>query len=165
MGSKRKSQCTPEEWAEIRRKDRERYHANPTRKAKMLAYGREYSKSPRGRAKDKARYNERRKKLIADAARKRKYGITPEQFDALWLVQNGNCAVCASSMEREGKGSKHCHVDHDHASGRVRGLLCGRCNVAEGFILSLGLTPHQFADKVQGYLDSPPSNSTEGVLW
>jgi hypothetical protein len=54
-----------------------------------------------------------------------KYGMTAETFEAMAASQNGVCAVC---KEREFD-----HVDHDHESGSVRGLLCRQCNVGIGF--------------------------------
>jgi hypothetical protein len=51
---------------------------------------------------------------------KRKYNMTPEEFEALSVAQGGKCAICS----REGK----LVVDHDHESGKVRGLLCKNCN-------------------------------------
>lgn len=54
----------------------------------------------------------------------RRYGITPETVAVLREVQNGACAICAAPL-----GPAHgTHVDHDHVTGRVRGLLCGHCN-------------------------------------
>lgn len=49
-----------------------------------------------------------------------RYGITQQNFDQLLGLQLGRCAVC---MERPPK-----HVDHEHEGGRVRGLLCVKCN-------------------------------------
>lgn len=51
------------------------------------------------------------------------YGITIEQYDELLALQGGRCAIC-----RQRAVSKRLAVDHDHASGAVRGLLCSRCN-------------------------------------
>jgi len=56
---------------------------------------------------------------------KKNYGITPEQFDAMLLNQGGACAICRESVDKP-------HVDHDHVTGRVRGILCNRCNVGLG---------------------------------
>lgn len=53
----------------------------------------------------------------------RKYGITVEEYDYLLLEQEGRCCIC----DREGK-KKQLSVDHNHKTGRVRGLVCTRCN-------------------------------------
>jgi hypothetical protein len=55
---------------------------------------------------------------------RRRYGITAEHADELLAEQNGRCAI-----RREAPAD---HVDHDHATGRVRGLLCFNCNGALG---------------------------------
>ena len=60
------------------------------------------------------------------------YGITIEDYFNLLNFQNNCCAICKSSEPR-GRGSKKMfHVDHDHKTGEVRGLLCQQCNVALG---------------------------------
>lgn len=58
------------------------------------------------------------------------YGITPEQYGAMLQQQDNRCAICRSD-KWPGKGSRP-HVDHCHDTGKVRGLLCGKCNVALG---------------------------------
>ena len=67
---------------------------------------------------------------------KKQYGITQEQFDAMWASQEGLCAICKTAPDLF-IGSRQPHwlslyVDHDHATGTVRGLLCWNCNVALG---------------------------------
>jgi hypothetical protein len=57
-----------------------------------------------------------------------KYGITPEQWDALFASQGKACAVCLSSSERTW------HTDHNHNTNKVRGILCGKCNAALGML-------------------------------
>ena len=59
----------------------------------------------------------------------RRYGIEPEDYDRMLLEQNGVCAIC---LDHEPVQRHSLHVDHCHETGRVRGLLCGRCNRALG---------------------------------
>ncbi len=59
---------------------------------------------------------------------KRRFGLTLEQYDEMLRSQGGGCALCGRAP-REGKAL---HVDHDHETGRVRGLLCFTCNNALG---------------------------------
>ena len=56
----------------------------------------------------------------------KKYGITLDDYEALSAAQDNRCLICGDA-ETGGL-----HVDHDHRTGRVRGLLCGRCNKAIG---------------------------------
>ena len=57
------------------------------------------------------------------------YGITLKQYDQMFQKQNGDCAVCnlPQLMKRLG-------VDHDHKTGKVRALLCDKCNSALGYV-------------------------------
>lgn len=162
MTGKRKADCTPEEWAAIRARDRE-YRKTPAQRERIRAYGAAYSRSEKGRAKDKARYTEKRKAQLRDRAMLKKYGITAEQFAALLVLQSFRCAVCKAPFALHGKDRRFVHVDHCHSTGRVRGLLCARCNVTEGYIRSLGLTPTGYAKRLEHYLAHPPSQ--EEVLW
>jgi DNA-directed RNA polymerase subunit RPC12/RpoP len=52
-----------------------------------------------------------------------RYGIRLEQYEAMVVAQDGRCAICGSALEQ-------LHVDHDHETGEIRGLLCSNCNVA-----------------------------------
>jgi hypothetical protein len=54
---------------------------------------------------------------------RRRYGITRDEVDAMIEAQGGTCAACAGKPE---------HVDHDHRTGKVRGILCFNCNQALG---------------------------------
>lgn len=59
----------------------------------------------------------------------RKYGITLEQFDRMKATQNSCCACCGESETILGKTLA---IDHDHATGKVRALLCTNCNTGIG---------------------------------
>lgn len=56
---------------------------------------------------------------------RRTYGITPEQYEELLARQEGRCAVCLKSADKEGTNLA---VDHNHKTGEIRGLLCRYCN-------------------------------------
>lgn len=58
------------------------------------------------------------------------YGITPTDYDALLKSQGGKCAICkrpSSDFKRR------LHVDHDHTTNKIRGLLCVKCNQGIGY--------------------------------
>jgi len=66
-----------------------------------------------------------------------RYGITPEQFEQMRIAQGSRCAICNDSFKHvEIKtGNKFtCTIDHDHATGKLRQLLCDRCNKVLGFV-------------------------------
>lgn len=77
-------------------------------------------------ANDYARvYRKRAKRTISETRRLNlltKYRLTPALLEAMALQQSGRCPIC----EQE----KRLVIDHDHATGDVRGLLCHACNVA-----------------------------------
>lgn len=95
-----------------------------------------YYKTPEGKAAQADRLRKSRaqrrldKAAWAENTRRvnlwRNYRITPEQYDAQYVRQCGVCALCRTHKEET------FHVDHDHATGAVRGLLCGECNLMLG---------------------------------
>jgi hypothetical protein len=76
---------------------------------------------------DAERYRERLNKRAREKYIQ-KYGMTIEDYDAMLETQGGVCAICAGPNQRD----RRFDVDHDHKTGRVRGLLCSRCNVGIG---------------------------------
>jgi len=60
----------------------------------------------------------------------RKIGFTPELFDQMLESQGNKCALCGS----ESHGANNWNADHDHKTGKARGLLCWTCNVTLGHI-------------------------------
>jgi hypothetical protein len=58
---------------------------------------------------------------------RRVYGLTAEQYQGMLVSQNNCCAICKKPFGLEGT-KQGPHVDHDHSSKFVRGLLCGKCN-------------------------------------
>lgn len=78
--------------------------------------------------------NPERVRIQRRIERWRRYGLTPEEGARLLAEQNGECAICKESLigGRHSEGDR-AYVDHDHATGRVRGLLCIDCNTLIGF--------------------------------
>ncbi len=81
--------------------------------------------------------NKARRDSNPDEPRKRyeiqlrqKYGMTYEQYEKMLWDQKGKCAICGTPASREPFG-RLC-VDHDHATGVVRALLCRGCNAGLG---------------------------------
>lgn len=64
------------------------------------------------------------------------FGLTMEEYDAMLEAQGGVCAVCGRPERHIGNHGKvkNLAVDHDHESGRVRGLLCQDCNRGIGML-------------------------------
>jgi hypothetical protein len=58
-------------------------------------------------------------------ARAKALGVSDADYAAMLTAQGGHCAICPSEPK-----SRRLHVDHDHRTGAVRGLLCHRCNRA-----------------------------------
>jgi hypothetical protein len=59
------------------------------------------------------------------------YGLTVADYDRMLAAQRGRCAICRSQTP---KGPGRWHIDHDHVTGQVRGLLCNNCNRGIGFL-------------------------------
>ena len=68
---------------------------------------------------------------------KKLYGLSMEEFENLWVRQQGCCSICRREFDSHEKGTSppsaaKAHVDHSHVTGKVRGLLCNRCNLLLG---------------------------------
>lgn len=79
---------------------------------------------------------------------KREYGITNEQYDAMFEDQQGRCAICGTDKPT---GKWKCFaVDHNHETGAVRALLCNECNRGIGLLKDSA----ELLRKAAEYLDS-----------
>lgn len=78
------------------------------------------------RAKDKTIYE----RVERNSKYKRQYGITVDDYNRMLATQNDGCGICG--VKTPGNRTKHFHVDHCHSTGKVRGLLCHKCNRALG---------------------------------
>jgi hypothetical protein len=73
---------------------------------------------------EKAAYAAKRRERIIQ----RKYGLNGDEYDRMLAEQNGGCAICGEAPSDERNLGRQLVVDHDHATGKVRGLLCSPCN-------------------------------------
>lgn len=64
------------------------------------------------------------------ASLKRLYGISVDDYDRMFSEQGGKCAICGNRSGRSNIATLN--VDHDSVSGKIRGLLCNRCNLGIG---------------------------------
>lgn len=65
---------------------------------------------------------------------RRIYGITIDEYDQMLADQDGRCAICREPSSWNRREGDVLPIDHDHATGKVRGLLCHPCNQALGLM-------------------------------
>lgn len=93
-----------------------------------------YEADPMAKIKRQIRASRRKEKDPVATRRKelsRLYGLTLEKYAEIYKAQGGKCAIC----HQDCKTKKSLSVDHDHETGKVRGLLCNMCNRALGMFL------------------------------
>tara|TARA_R110000868_G_scaffold148647_2_gene370719 strand:- start:4182 stop:4871 length:690 start_codon:yes stop_codon:yes gene_type:complete len=113
----------------------------------------------------------------SDLARRnmlKKYGVTPEWYGEKWIEQGEHCALCDTTEDNRKlpknavmkERGKFLAVDHNHETGKARGVLCFKCNAA---LHCVEYKP-DWAHKALAYLaqyapqsDSSPSRTREGV--
>lgn len=109
-----------------------------------------------------AEYREHQKQLVREynrlhpetkqRQRAKHYGLTLEEKESIYESQGGRCAICGG----DGTNGKWdtLYIDHDHKTGKVRGLLCARCNFALG----------QFDDDISRLEKAAEYLRTNGIL-
>ena len=96
-------------------------------------YAKQKAKEWRKSNPDKVRQyraENRRKHYLEEV--KRKYNLDSETFWSIYDEQGGRCAICNKQLAWSG-GKDAPHVDHCHETGRVRGVLCRKCNSGLGY--------------------------------
>lgn len=140
--NKEKAKKTKAAWSKANSEKVKGYHQNWKKnnpeKAKevYLKAGRKY------RLKDPVKYRLYQKKWCKENPEKRKeyarksslkchYGISIDEYNIMLKQQNNKCAICDSFVVGGG-GGKNFYVDHNHITGKIRGLLCHKCNTSLG---------------------------------
>jgi hypothetical protein len=89
------------------------------------------------------------------------YGITQSQFEELMKKQDSRCSGCLHPFKDErnvGMGSTAMHIDHDHMTGQVRGMLCGACNLSIGKLRDDPCTLRRLAEYLERASVVPSNN-------
>jgi len=103
-------------WHQENKRDRSAWraeHSDKVKKYNKVAY---------------SKMTDEQKKLISRRSTLAKYGLTPEDYQVMFDMQDGKCSVCQRTPEGNGVSRHNLVVDHDHDTGQVRALLCDFCN-------------------------------------
>ncbi len=142
----------------VNKEARERYARNPEHyiakrkkyyeknREKELERRRKYARENRGKLTQKKR----------EWSLKNIYGITIEQFDEMLKKQKNKCAICKTNKPT-GKGFG---VDHNHRTGKIRGILCHHCNIALGGFKD---SPELLREAIS-YLEKYDNNTTSRTI-
>lgn len=95
-------------------------------KEKILEHHKEYrNKNKKKVLECNRKYNKSKIDVIRNRQLKHNFGITLEQYNEIFIIQNGCCDICG---RHQSEFSKALVVDHDHKTGKIRGLLYDNCN-------------------------------------
>lgn len=92
---------------------------------------------------------ELKRRIDREGHLRRKFGITQGDYDRMLEAQGFGCGICGDVRP----GGRTFHVDHDHVTGEVRGLLCVKCNQGIGLLRENPALLHMAVE----YLQSPRS--------
>ncbi len=89
------------------------------------------------RKKTVLKSNLKRKDYIRDFRLKQDFGITLEEYNMMFDLQKGVCGICGKEEQRVNPWTnrpRNLAVDHNHETGKIRGLLCAACNTGIGLL-------------------------------
>ncbi len=108
-------------------------------------------------------YAHQRRPLTLEARRRnylrKAYGLTPEDIPRMMAAQYGRCPICNEELRAYGSTGRsgYTHVDHDHVTGKVRGLVCNACNQGMGKFKDKA----EYLEKAAAYIRSTGHTSTQ----
>lgn len=102
----------------------------PCRKVRSLQENRarKYTYPEGHQAKTQREWHAKNPGKRAEYRRRQRFNLEPEQYEAMLTQQGGVCGICNEAP----RGQRGFHVDHDHNTGKVRGILCHHCNIGIG---------------------------------
>lgn len=118
-------------------KEKQRHREyNKTHKKEIRTYQKRYYQSHKEELKPYHReYYLNHKESESDhskSLRPKKYGLTPDEYSDLLKSHDGVCAICGKQETAKAYKTdniRQLSIDHDHTTGKVRGLLCSKCNL------------------------------------
>lgn len=111
-------------------RDRQPHHAEAQARRNRLPE----IKARKNAARRERYANEPQRRIASlDGQLRRNYGISFGEYSRMLGDQDFRCLICREPASGGAKAASRLHVDHDHETGRVRGLLCTRCNQGLGY--------------------------------
>lgn len=142
-------------------KDREREYGIKNRdRFNSLAKNRywKYPEKNRSRARDwRKKQPQYSKNKDMDTRIKRTFGISLDQYNYMLSKQDNKCAICFGKNHN----NKKLAIDHDHITGKVRGLLCSRCNTVIGLAKDSG----DLLRKIINYIETIKDSNIKYTRW
>lgn len=105
----------------------------------------------------KKNWNKRNPDKVRATQIKLKFGLSWDEYINMYAQQHGCCAICKTPLELYGSVKdkyKVANVDHCHNSGKVRGLLCNKCNVGIGALMDSPTVLRNAAEYLEKYNNS-----------
>ena len=112
----------------IREQSKQYYQKNKDR------YAERHGRNSAVRKEQMRAWSKRNAKGIREKILRQNFGVSPEFVESLYEQQSRKCAICFTEAALYGPRDKILHLDHCHKSGKVRGLLCSKCNKGIGLL-------------------------------
>lgn len=90
-------------------------------------------------------------KEIGRKSNLKKIGWTIEEFDSAYEMQKQSCWICGVELTKIKGSGNTAHADHNHRTGKKRGILCAKCNLIEGHMNKCAISPIEFLNKLLEY--------------
>jgi len=98
--------------------------------AKVIKQKKYYEENKEAKLAYDKKWREENKEAKAESRLRRKFGIGLNEYEEMIVKQEGNCLICKEVCST----GRRLAVDHCHVTGKVRGLLCSKCNIAIGLL-------------------------------